>query len=105
MAVGVLGGDGDDTIVNAGTIFTGVVDSPDVLRTLVLADQPGTAIATGIRQGIAISTGAGNDTVTLAARSQTVGAIDLGAGDDRLTISGKAVASGAHRRGAESTPS
>ncbi len=94
VAVGILGGDGDDTIVNAGTIFTGVVDSPDVLRTLVLADQSGTAIATGIRQGIAISTGAGNDTVTLAARSQTVGAIDLGAGDDRLTISGKAVASG-----------
>jgi subtilase-type serine protease len=94
VAVGILGGDGDDTIVNAGTIFTGVVDSPDVLRTLVLADQPGTTITTGIRQGIAITTGAGNDTVTLAAGSQTVGAIDLGAGDDRLTISGKAVVSG-----------
>ena len=93
-AIGILGGSGNDTIVNEGTIFTGIVNDPSTLRGAILANQAGAEIADRTRAGVAIRAGGGNDVVTLGNGSKTIGDIELGDGDDRLTLVGSAAVSG-----------
>ncbi len=79
--VGIQGGSGDDTIVNAGHIDTstnsGVWD----------------AIAT-LGTGIGIDAGEGNDTVVLADGSSISGDAVLGDGDDTLALIGSPMVNG-----------
>jgi uncharacterized protein YhjY with autotransporter beta-barrel domain len=75
-AVGIQTGAGDDIIANYGTISA-------------------TNTKNGVSSlGIAISSGAGNDTVFLTNGSETKGHIDLGDGDDWLTFTGTPIVSG-----------
>ena len=76
-ARGIITGSGDDVVSNYGTIRT---------------TQTKNGVST---PGIAISTGAGNDTVTLGEGSTTIGAINLGDGDDTLKFLGTATVDGA----------
>src|SRR5262249_24144222 len=69
-AIGIGTGAGNDNIVNAGKITA-------------------TRIVNGITlPGTAISTGAGDDVVTLKSGSVTNGNIDLGTGSNRLLLEG-----------------
>ncbi|MGE5790327.1 MAG: hypothetical protein ACM33C_05635, partial [Syntrophaceae bacterium] len=78
-ATGIVTGDGSDEIVNAGKIQT-------------------TGYASGLFggpiEGTAISTGGGNDRVSLEAGSETKGIIDLGGGDDTIRFSGSLAVTG-----------
>ena len=75
-AVGIQTGDGNDTIVNNGTITT----------TKTVEDVAS--------NGVAISSGAGNDVVLLGDGSSTAGSIDLGTGDDTLHLVGTPILNG-----------
>ena len=77
QATGVQTGNGNDVIVNDGTISTAIV------------------AANGARSlGTSISSGGGNDEVTLGVGSNTAGAVLLGAGDDTLVWSSGATLTG-----------
>lgn len=81
-AIGILGGSGDDTVVNEGTITT---------------------TTTGIEATrVAIRTQGGNDTVMLGDASVTTGAIELGDGDDTLALIGTPTVNGAIAAGSGS---
>ena len=74
---GILGGIGDDTIINEGTITT--------------AMGSGVWTSTGIlsmSSGIGIDTGGGNDTLDLRDGSSITGSVELGDGDDTLILRG-----------------
>ncbi len=75
-SIGIQTGAGDDAIANYGTI------SAEVIRN------------GGASVGMGISSGAGNDEVTLAGDSLVSGAIDLGDDDDALIFGGNAKAAG-----------
>ncbi len=85
LAIGILGGDGDDVIVNAGSIVT---------RT------GGSLLASG--SGLAVDAGAGDDTVVLADGSSIIGDVLLGWGDDTLVLAGRPVVEGRIRAGDDS---
>ena len=76
QAIGIWTGDGDDVIVNSGSIETWV--SAGAVN----------------RHGIAIQSGAGNDTVILQDGSTLIGDVDLGADDDSLYLLGTPEATG-----------
>ncbi|MBI5785329.1 MAG: autotransporter domain-containing protein [Rhodocyclales bacterium] len=80
-AIGIKTGEGDDWVGNYGTILT-----------TQTAHGPAAA-------GMAITTGAGNDTVVLGAGSTTKGDVDLGAGDDTLVLQGTSTLNGISRGG------
>ncbi|MDI6451289.1 autotransporter outer membrane beta-barrel domain-containing protein [Anaerobaca lacustris] len=82
LAIGILGGDGDDVIVNEGSIVT---------RT------GGSLLASG--SGLAVDAGAGDDTVVLADGSSVIGDVLLGLGDDTLVLAGRPVVDGLIRAG------
>lgn len=65
-AIGIQTGSGDDWIFNLGSISTTINDV--------------------LGAGVAVTSGDGNDQLTLGAGSTTVGNIDLGSGDDTLTL-------------------
>jgi uncharacterized protein YhjY with autotransporter beta-barrel domain len=69
-AIGIETGSGDDTIVNNGTIAATQVQNDVSSR------------------GVAISSGAGNDTVMLGDGSLTTGHIELGSGNDTFHLVG-----------------
>ncbi|HVN97547.1 MAG TPA: hypothetical protein VMT62_14050, partial [Syntrophorhabdaceae bacterium] len=79
-AVGIETGSGNDLVTNYGTIETKQTQKTWFFD----ISSP----------GIAISTGAGNDTVVLGAGSVTTGAIDLGSGDNTLEFLGTATVNG-----------
>ncbi|MBN1380437.1 MAG: autotransporter domain-containing protein [Deltaproteobacteria bacterium] len=83
-AVGITTGAGNDTITNNGTIKT-------VNQRL---EWVGGNIHITNRAGIAITTGDGDDVLTLGGGSTTTGAIDLGEGDDTLRFTGTATING-----------
>lgn len=80
-APGSAYGDGDDSLTNSGTLFSGV-SMRGGKDTLV---NSGTIIGL---DGVAIDMGDGDDKVTLLSGSKIYGEIRLGAGDDRLTAVG-----------------
>ncbi len=75
-AIGIQTGSGNDVVSNFGTITTTITNNG--VSTL----------------GIAIKTGAGNDTVVLGEVSTTTGEIDLGEGNDSLTFRGVPLVTG-----------
>ncbi|HEY6237489.1 MAG TPA: hypothetical protein VIW69_20485, partial [Candidatus Elarobacter sp.] len=75
-AIGIRTGDGNDVVVNAGTINA-------------TSNLFGIAVA-----GTAISTGGGDDVVTLKAGSVTNGNIDLGTGTNKLILEGAPTVNG-----------
>ncbi len=76
-AWGIITGDGNDTVVNSGSIVTEIVlNGADPLA------------------GVGILAGAGNDTVVLDDGSSVTGDVDLGADDDTLYLIGSPVVSG-----------
>jgi len=80
---GILGGSGDDTIINEGSITTsmgyGVWTSSGLLP---------------MSSGIGIDTGGGNDTLDLGNGSSITGSVSLGDGDDTLILRGTPVVNG-----------
>jgi outer membrane autotransporter protein len=77
LAIGIETGAGDDTIINIGSIITGIV--------LNEADPVA---------GVGILAGAGNDTVILENGSLVTGDVDLGSDDDTLHLIGSPVVNG-----------
>ncbi len=140
-AIGILTGDGNDTVINNGTI---IVEAKDILSGCadgscgIPANVQATLSASGIVTGagndivtnrgavvanlvqngvrtssIAISTGAGNDTISLfdpvevihpetgeTLTVSVVGDIDFGSGDDTLHLTGSPIIQGDMRLGA-----
>ena len=92
-AIGIKTGDGSDRITNSGQITA----------TQTRLEYVGGGEIHFINwPGIAISSGAGNDTVILTEGSQVNGDIDLGDGDDKLKFVGTATINGAIIPGAGS---
>ncbi len=81
--VGILGGSGDDVIVNEGEITTSVYTGVFGLGALVPTAH-----------GIGIDAGAGDDAVVLADGSSVVGDVLLGSGDDTLVLMGSPIVEG-----------
>ncbi len=81
--VGILGGSGDDVIVNEGEIATSVY-------TGVL----GLGVLVPTAYGIGIDAGAGDDVVVLADGSSVGGDVLLGSGDDTLVLMGSPIVEG-----------
>ena len=81
--VGILGGSGDDVIVNEGEITTSVYTGVFGLGALVPTAH-----------GIGIDAGAGDDAVVLADGSSVVGDVLLGWGDDTLVLMGSPIVEG-----------
>jgi len=104
-AVGVVTGNGDNTIINDGdlsvtatTTTSGTVSATGIQTgdgdDIVINN--GTISAMTINgntmlSGIGIDTGAGNDSITLGDGSIVVGSVGLGNGDDALTLVGTAM--------------
>jgi uncharacterized protein YhjY with autotransporter beta-barrel domain len=83
-ASGIVGGSGNDTIINEGTIISAMGSGV----------WPGTGGSLPTSPGIGITAGAGNDTVILGAGSSVTGSILLGEGDDTLGLSGTPIING-----------
>ncbi len=81
--VGILGGSGNDVIVNEGEIATSVYTGVF-----------GLGILGPSAHGIGIDAGAGDDMVILADGSSLVGDVLLGSGDDTLVLMGSPIVEG-----------
>lgn len=78
FAVGIQTGAGNDVVVNNGTI--------EPREDVYIVTNFGSGSTS--RYGVAIGTGAGNDTIRLGDGSQTHGLVDFGPGNDTLVLAG-----------------
>ena len=83
-AVGILGGSGDDVIVNEG----------DIATSMYAGVWSGIGALVPSVPGIGIDAGAGDDMVVLTDGSSISGGVDLGTGDDTLALTGSPVVDG-----------